>query len=134
VVASAESAAAIGKIGVDASRFEGRLGVAEQICERARGFVGRLHADNELEVLAAGVIPGKAAFRLESHRVDRLRLEFAVQHQKCRIVRSKFRADLFAIGRGFGIGLPGWEREPCPDRASELSKTPGLTQPFLTGE
>ncbi len=70
VVASAESAAARGEIGVDVRGLEGRLGVAEQIRDRCRYLGGRLHADNEIEVLASGVIPGKAAFRLESHRVD----------------------------------------------------------------
>ena len=75
----------------------GRLGVAEQICDRCRDLVGRLRADNELEVLARLVKPGKAAFRLEKHRVDRLGLEFTLQHQKRRIVRREFRADLLAM-------------------------------------
>jgi hypothetical protein len=129
-VAPAESAAARGKIGVDASRFEGGLGVAEQIGDRARGFVGRLHADNEFEVLAAGVIPGKTAFRLESHRVDRLRLEFAIEHQECRIVGCKVRADPFAIGRGFGISLSGRGR---PYRAPRVLETP-RTNPAVLGQ
>src|SRR5262249_54849381 len=77
---------------------------------------GRRHADNEFELLAAGVVPAKTAFRLESHRINRLRLEFPVQHQKCRIGGREYRADLFAIGRGFGIGLPGGKS--FPDRAS----------------
>lgn len=70
VIAPAESAAARGEIGVDVRRPEGRLGVAEQVGDCCRYLGGRLHADNEIEVLASGVIPGKAAFRLESHGVD----------------------------------------------------------------
>ena len=70
MVASAESPAAIGKIAVDACRFESRLGVAEQIGDRFRGLVRRLHANDKFEVLAAGVIPGDSAFQLEKHRVD----------------------------------------------------------------
>ena len=91
-------------------------GVAEQICDRSRDLVGRLRADNELEVFARGVKPGKATFRLEKHRVDRLGLEFAVQHQKRRIVRREFSPDLLAMVGGFGIGLPGRARESRPYR------------------
>ena len=132
VVTTAKSAAARGEIGVDVRRPEGPLGVAEQIRDRCSDLCGRLHANNEIEVLASGVIPGKPTLRLESHRVDRLRFELAVQHQKCRIVRCKFRPDLFAIGRGFGIGLPGRNRQPIPFRATRtLEKT--RTDPAVLG-
>ena len=47
--------------------LEGRLGIAEQIRDRCRYLGGRLHADNQIKVLASGVIPGKPAFRLKSH-------------------------------------------------------------------
>ncbi|HWX31552.1 MAG TPA: hypothetical protein VNZ53_29480 [Steroidobacteraceae bacterium] len=81
MVATAESTTAIGEIAVDACRPEGRLRIAEQIGDGFRDLVGRLHADDELKVLAARVVPGKAAFWFEKHRVDRLRLEFPVKHQ-----------------------------------------------------
>ena len=70
VVAAAETAATIGEIGVDVRRLERLLGVAKQIRDRLRGLVRRLHADNELKILATCVIPGKAAFRLEKHWID----------------------------------------------------------------
>src|SRR5262245_22184046 len=124
MVATAESTTAIGEIRVDAGRLESRLRVAEQIGGRFRGLVRRLHADDELEVLAAGVVPGKAAFRLEKHRVDRLRLEFAIEHQERRVVGCEFRADLFAIARGFGIVLPARNREARPDWAPGFLETP----------
>src|SRR5262249_30151506 len=124
VVASAESPAAISKISVDAGRLESRQGVAEQIGDRFRGLVRRLRADDELEVFAAGVIPGKAAFRLEKHRIDRLRLEFAIEHQQRRVVGCEFRADFFAIARRFRIGLPGGSREARPDRTSRAFEEP----------
>ena len=76
---------------------------------------GHDHGPLSCQVLT--VIPGKAAFRFEKHRIDRLGLEFAVQHQERRIVGCEFRADLFAIGRGFGIGLPGRNREARQNRA-----------------
>jgi hypothetical protein len=69
-----------------------------------------LHANNKFKILAARVIPGNSAFRLEKHRIDRLRLKFAIEHQECRIIGCEFGADLFPITRGFRIGLPGWDR------------------------
>ena len=116
VVASAESAAARRAIGADMRGLEGRLGIAEQIRDRCRYLGGRLHADNQIKVLASGVIPGKPAFRLKSHRVDRLRLEFAVQHQKCRIFRIELGANLFAVACRHGIGRPARHREARPYR------------------
>jgi hypothetical protein len=70
VIASAETAAAVGEIVIDACRLEGRLRIAEQIGDRFRRFVRRLHAHNKFEVLAVRVIPGKAAFRFEKHWID----------------------------------------------------------------
>src|SRR5262245_5102416 len=126
MVATAESAAAIGEIVVDAGRPDGRLRIAEQISDRLRGLVRRLHADDKLEVFAARVVPSKAAFRLEKHRIDGLCFEFALEHQECRIISCEFLPDLFAIARGFRIGLPSGNRKPCPDRvprALEESRT-----------
>ena len=117
MVASAEAAADIGEISVDARRLEGGAGFAQKVRDRFRGLVWRLHPDHELEGFAAHVVPGDAALRLEKHRVDRLGLEFAIQHQNGRIVRCKFRADLLAMGCGFGVGAPGRNREPRPYRA-----------------
>jgi hypothetical protein len=114
VVAAAEAAADIRELGVDARRLERRAGFAQEVRERLRGLVWRLHAEHELEVIAARVVPSKSAFRLEKHRIDRLGLEFAVQHQKSRILRCKLRADLLAVGRRFGIGAPRRRRRPIP--------------------
>jgi len=111
MVESTESAPDISELSVDARRLESSAGFAQKERNGFQVLEWRLHPEHELEVLAAGVKPGKAAFRLESHRIDRLRLELAVQHQKCRIVPCEFRADVFAIGRGFGIGLSGRDRE-----------------------
>ena len=41
-----------------------------------------------------------------------------------RIVRCKFRADLFAVSRRFRIGVPGRDREPRPYRAPRGLETP----------
>ena len=138
VVASAEPAAAIGEVDVDVRRAEFRIGLAEQKCDRFRGFVGRLHADDERERLAARVVPRKPAFRLEKHRIDRLGVELTVQHQERRIVRRQLRAYFRADVSGFGIGRPGRDRQPRPDRDLGVLvvcwNLPGLTQPFFTGE
>src|SRR5713101_6552630 len=61
VVAPAESSAARGEVDVDVRRLEWSLAVAEQVRDRCRHLGGRLHTDNEIEVLAPGVIPGKTA-------------------------------------------------------------------------
>ena len=115
MVASAESAADIGKLGVDARRLERRARLAQQVRDRFSGLVGRLHAEHELEVLSPAVVPGEAAFRLEKHRIDGLRFEFAVEHQQRRIVRRKLGADLLAIGRGLGV-----RRLRFPSRAATI--------------
>ena len=107
VIAPAEAAADIGELGVDARRLEGGAGVAEQIRDRFRGLVGRLHAEHEFEAAALPVVPGETGFRLEKHRVDRLGLELAVEHQQVRIVGRQLAADLLAIDRGLGVGRRG---------------------------
>src|SRR6476660_6141761 len=116
MVASTESAAHIGKHGFDVRRLERNPHVAEHVCKRSSGLVTRLHAKHELEIFGARVVPGEPAFRLEKHRVDRLRFEFAVQHQNGRIARGKLGADLLAMGCGFGIAEPGRNRAPRPYR------------------
>ena len=114
--------------------LNGRAGFAEQERDRLGGLVGRLHAEHELEIPAARVVPGETAFRLEKHRIDGLGLEFAVQHQKAGIVRCEFRADLLAIGRGLGIGRRASSASGAQTGASDVLKAPGLTQPSWTGE
>ena len=65
-----------------------------------------MHAEHEFKRLRAAVVPAETAFRLEKHRVDGLRLEFAVQHQQVRIVRGKFGADLFAVNEACASAGP----------------------------
>src|SRR5260370_30013824 len=121
--ASTEPAAHIGKQGFYVRRLERNPRVTEHVCKPFSGLVRRLHAEYEREVFGARVVPGDAAFRLEKHRVDRLGLEFAVQRQNGRIARCKFRADLLAMGCGFGIGAPGRNWEPRPYRPLRLLET-----------
>src|SRR5260370_23338590 len=126
MVASAESAAHISKQGFDVRRLERNPRVAEHVCKPFSGLVRRLHAEHELEVFGARVVPGEPAFRLEKHRVDGLRFEFAVKHQQRRTGCGKLGADLLAMGCGFGVGAPGRNREPRPYRALtvlEMSRT-----------
>src|ERR1700676_3563304 len=106
MIASTESAAHIGKQGLDVRRLEWSPHVAQHICKRFSGVVRRLHAEHEFEVFGARIVPAETAFRLEKHRIDGLRFEFAVEHQKVWIARRKLRADLLAEGWGFGIGPP----------------------------
>jgi hypothetical protein len=134
MVASAESTTDIGEMSVDARRLEGGAGFAQKERDRLRGLVGRLRADHESEFLAARLVPGEAAFRLEKHRVDRLGLEFAVQYQNGRIARREFRANLLAVGRRFQIGGSAGPPSGVHTGRSVLWKCPGLTQPSLTGE
>ena len=63
-------------------RLEARPRLAEQIGERLRRLLRRLDADDEFEALACGVVPGDAGLRLEKHRIDRLGLELAIEHQR----------------------------------------------------
>ena len=107
----------------DVRRLERSPRVAEHVGKRFSGLVRRLHAEHELEVFGARVVPGEPAFRLEKHRVDGLRFEFAVEHQQRRIGRGKFGADLLAIGRGLGVGRPGLDRERRPYRALGVLET-----------
>src|SRR6202011_3315664 len=65
VVASAEPAADIGELRVDARRLERGAGLAEKERDRRRGLVGRLHAEYELELIRLLIVPGETAFRLE---------------------------------------------------------------------
>ena len=114
--------------------LKGALGFAQQERDRLRGLVRRLHPEHELEVLAARVVPGETAFRLEKHRIDGLGLEFAVQHQQAGLLAGKLGADLLAVGRGLGVGRPGLRRERRPDRKRRVLDVPGLTQPSWSGE
>ena len=83
-------------------------GLRQACRQRLGGFVRRLHAEHELEVLGTRVVPGEPAFRLEEHRVDGLRLELVVERQRRRIGRRKLGADPLAIDGRLGIGRPGW--------------------------
>jgi len=58
-------------------------------------------------------------------------LEFAVQHQKGRVARRKFSADLLAIGRGLGVGLRLRHRERCPYREFRILEVFGADQTVL---
>src|SRR4051794_38997514 len=49
MVASAEAAADIGELRVDPRRLEGGFRLAEQMCNRFRRFIRRLHAKHEFE-------------------------------------------------------------------------------------
>src|SRR5262249_61272105 len=69
VVASAEAAADIGELRVDARRLEGGAGFAQKERDGFQVLERRLHPEHELEVLAARVVPGETAFRLKKHRV-----------------------------------------------------------------
>lgn len=114
VVAAAEAAADMGELGVDMRGLVGRMRFAEQMRERLRSLVRRLHAEHQLQIAAFAAVPGEPAFRLQEHRIDRLRLELAVEHEQRGVVRSKLAADLIAkLGRLDVIGrhLPG-ERGP----------------------
>ena len=58
-------------------------------------------------------------------------LEFAVQHQKGRIARRKFSADLLAVGRGLGVGLRLRHRERRPYRAFRVLELSGADPAVL---
>jgi len=131
VVAAAETAAHIGELHVDACRLVRGLGLAEQEGDGLRGVARGLRADDELEVLAACVVPGEAVFRLEKHRIHRLRLELPLQHQARRIVPRKLGANVFAVTRGLRIVLPGGNRQPRPDRALGVLELSGTDPAIL---
>ena len=116
VIASAEAAAKMSEIGVDARRLERRARLAEQIGDSIGRLVRRLHAEHEFELSRFRAVPGEPAFRLEEHRIDGLRLELAIEHQQVRIFRRKAGADLLAIGRSLGVGALIVLCERRPDR------------------
>jgi hypothetical protein len=134
MIASAETAAHIGELHVDARWLVRGVGFAEQEGDRLGSLIGRLHTDDELKVLAASVVPSKSAFRLEKHRVDRLRLKLPLQHQMRRIVGRKLSANVFAVTRRFRIIEPVGIGSRAQIGRSVFWNLPGLTQPFLTGE
>src|ERR1700682_2098723 len=84
MVASAETAAYIGELRVDAGGLERRTSFSQQERNRLRGLVGRLNAEHELKFIALPVVPAETTFRLKKHRVNGLGLEGAVEHQQCR--------------------------------------------------
>src|SRR6476660_3196180 len=69
MVASTESAAHIGKQGFYVRWLERSPRVAEHVCKCFSVLVRRLHAEHELEVFGARIVPAEPAFRLEEHRV-----------------------------------------------------------------
>ena len=104
VVAPAEAAAAYRRNGMSmCAGGTARRASPSRYATDFRRLVGRLHAENELEFLAARVVPAQAAFRLEKHRIDRLGVELTIQHEERRIVRGQLRADLLAEVAPFGI-------------------------------
>src|SRR6266478_9077259 len=122
MVASTKSTAHIGKQGFDVRRLERNPRVAEHVCKRFSGLVRRLHAEHELEVFGARVIPGEPAFRLEKYRVDGLRFELAVEHQQRRTGRGKLGANLLAKSGGLGVSHPGFDLERRPYGALGILK------------
>jgi hypothetical protein len=80
VIASAEAAADVRELRVDARGLERCARIAEEECNGFGSLVWRLHAEHELETFAPAVIPGESTLRLEEHGIDGLRLELTVQH------------------------------------------------------
>ena len=70
MVASPESAAHIGKQGFYVRRLARNPRVAEHVCKRFSGLVRRLHAEHELEVFGARVVPGEPAFSAPSRPAE----------------------------------------------------------------
>src|ERR1700730_9004516 len=103
VIASAEAAAHICKLRVDAFGLEWGARFTQEVCDRLSRLIGGLYADDELEGAAPGVIPGEPTLGLEKHRVHRLGLEFALEHQDVSLVIPELCADLLAILRSFGV-------------------------------
>ena len=66
--------------------------------------VRTLDADHELQFPAVPVVPGERALRLQEDRVDRLRLEIAIEHQLVRAHILEFVLDLISVKRRLGIG------------------------------
>ena len=114
VVAPAEAAAHVGEVRVDAGRLEGSTGFAEHEGDGLGRVVRRLHAEHELELAAVAAEPGEAGFGLQEHRVDRLRLELAIEHQERGVLGGELSPDLLAVDGALGVvgrRLPG-ERRP----------------------
>ena len=84
VIAASEAPTHIGELRVDPRRLERSAGLAKQMRDRLRRLVGRLHTQHQFEAAALPVVPREAGLRFEKHRIDRLRLEFALEHQKIR--------------------------------------------------
>ena len=103
VIAASEATTHIGELRVDPRRLERSAGLAKQMRDRLRHLVGRLHTQHQLEA-ALPVVPRETGLRLKKHRIDRLRLEFAIQHQKIRIFGREFGPDPLAMDRGLGVG------------------------------
>ena len=97
VIAPAEAAADIGKLRVDAPGLERRARFAQEIGDRLRRLVRGLHAEHELEGAVARVIPDEPTLGLEKHRVHRLGLEFALEHQEVRLVILQLCAGLLTV-------------------------------------
>jgi len=106
-------------------RLERRPRVAEHIGKVFDGVVRRLHAEHELEIFRARIVPAEPAFRLEEHRVDGLRREFAIERQQRRIGCGQLGADLLAMDRRLGVGRPGLCRERRPDGALGILQLAG---------
>ena len=116
VIAPPKATAEMGELGVDALRLEACGGLAEKIGDGACGLERGLHAEDELEVAAACIVPGKAAFGLEEHRVDGLGHEIALEHQHGRIVARELSADLLAVGSALGVVGARRRGQQLPDR------------------
>src|SRR5713101_9283323 len=67
MIASAESAAHIGKQGFYVRRLERSPRVAEHIGKLFSGVVRRLHAEHELKVFGARIVPAYSSFWLGDH-------------------------------------------------------------------
>ena len=131
VIAAAKAAADISELGIDGRWLEGLPCFTQQEPNRGGGLVWRLHPEHELQDLAVQVVPGKTAFRLEEHRVDRLGLEFPVEHEYGGIVLGQEPSDLLAIDGTFRIGCPFIGRDGPPDRASGVVEPARADPPFL---
>ena len=134
VVASAEAATDIGEMALDMRRPERRARLAQQKRDRLRRLIGRLHAEHQFEFLVVLVVPGEAGFRLQKHRIDRLGVELAVQHQQFRIVRGEFGADRIAQRGGLAVSGLGFLRERRPHRQRRILETFWADPAGLIGE
>ena len=118
VVASAKTAADIGKFRLDPRWPEVRLRLAEQDAKRLGRLERRLHAQHDVEHLAVGIVPGEACLRLQEHRIDGLGGELPLQRQHVGIVCLQLGADLLAKSRAPGIVPALRHRQRFPDRSA----------------